>query len=184
VSSDFSSRSGGSFVDKVAHCELLHNAMMTLIAPELHSIGEEAVMKLKRGEQLFRLHENVERWPSIFSAFQVIVNRITPPHRDSGSAPAFYDLLTSAGSHKSCTFRVCDMDFGLSYAPGTVIAVAGKILKHEVAGWEGGERICIAHYMRDNVLDCLGLQRSKWVEMNTYWKLMGKGFLKRHGMPV
>jgi hypothetical protein len=184
VSGDLSSSRGGQFVDRIADCELLHNAMMALIAPDLYTIGEEAVMRVKEGDQLFKLHKNVGWWSSVFSAFQVIVNRTTPPHRDAGGAAPFYDLLTSTGTHRSCKFDLADMGFGMSYAPGTVIAVAGKVLLHEVADWEGGERICIAHYMRDNVIDRLGLPRSKWVQIKDYWKHMGMEFLERHGMEV
>jgi hypothetical protein len=156
--------------------------MMALIAPDLYTIGEEAVMRLKQGDELFRLDKNVVWWPSIFSAFQVIVNRITCAHCDSGSAPAFYDLLTSSDTHQTCTFQIANMGFGMSYAPGTVIAIAGKVLLHEVEKWEGGERICIAHYMRDMVLDWFELPRSEWVQINNYWKHMGMGFLERHGI--
>jgi len=31
----------------------------------------------------------------------------------------------------------------------------GKAVLHEVGDWLGGERVCVSHYMKDNVHECL-----------------------------
>ncbi|KAI6126956.1 hypothetical protein F5141DRAFT_1060598 [Pisolithus sp. B1] len=68
------------------------------------------------------------RWPSIYLGIDVIVNQETPPHLDQVSAPSLLDLV-----------------------PGTMIYLAGKLLTHSVPKWETGERIALAHHMKDAV---------------------------------
>ncbi|KAI6010014.1 hypothetical protein EDC04DRAFT_2610420 [Pisolithus marmoratus] len=58
----------------------------------------------------------------------VIVNQETPPHQDQASAPSLLDLV-----------------------PGTMVFLAGKLLTHSVPKWEKGERIALAHYMKDAI---------------------------------
>lgn len=51
--------------------------------------------------------------------------------------------------------RLPDLGATLRYLPGTLVAVSGKIIRHGVPQWAGEERFCIAHFMKDAVLDRL-----------------------------
>jgi hypothetical protein len=53
----------------------------------------------------------------------------------------------------------------LSYEPGTMVAICGKVVPHGVSDCIG-ERGCIAYYMRDAVCACLQIPAGTW--MNTY----------------
>ncbi|KAI5993177.1 hypothetical protein EDC04DRAFT_2613445 [Pisolithus marmoratus] len=75
-------------------------------------------------------------WPSIYLGIDVIVNQETPPHQDQASAPSLLDLV-----------------------PGTMVFLAGKLLTHSVPKWEKGERIALAHYMKDAIHNRFGLAR-------------------------
>ncbi|KAI6124683.1 hypothetical protein EV401DRAFT_1886257 [Pisolithus croceorrhizus] len=81
------------------------------------------------------------QWPSIYVGIDVIVNQETPPHLDKVSAPSLLDLL-----------------------PGTMIYLAGKLLHHSVPKWEKGERIALAHYMKDAVHNRFGLARPSFTQ--------------------
>jgi len=108
----------------------------------------------------------------VWSGFSLIVNRKTFFHRDVGAAPMDYDLLFSSGTHQQCTLDVQDLGLRLSYLPGTGVAIAGKVLRHGVRTWEGGERICQARFMKDAVHDRLGQQRPEWVCHEDYLGLL------------
>jgi len=82
----------------------------------------------------------------------VIVNQVTPPHRDSGGCPTHYDLLVSAGTHTKAELSVPDWGH-LSYSLEMLWHVAERCFA-EVADWSGGERVC-ALIMKDNVHECL-----------------------------
>ena len=72
----------------------------------------------------------------------------------------------------------------LEYKPGMVTAVTGKVLRHVVYNWKGGERICIAHFTRDLIHDRLNLPRPNWVQINKYWDMMEEGFVRRQNWRI
>jgi len=155
------------------------NAALASCARELYQIGAEAMEMLKQGDGLHTWYEDINLWPSVYSGIQAIINRTTPCHRDSGAAAPVFDLLVSAGTHRSAAMTLGDIQAKLSYMPGTIILVCGRVLRHEVPTWKGGERICIAHFMRDNVHERLCLPRPKWVSMDSYRDMMSFQFLSR-----
>jgi hypothetical protein len=140
-----------AFIEGIQHAELLNNAIMALIAPELYDVGLSAIIKTMDGIEMAKHYENVRLWPSIFTGIEVIVNRLTPPHRDKGGCPSHMDLLVSTGTHKQASIDFCELGLSLSYSPGTMVALSGRVFLHEVMKWEEGERVCFAHFMKDAV---------------------------------
>ena len=67
---------------------------------------------------------------------------------------------------------VQDLGLKLLYFPGTGVAITGKVLRHAVETWDGGERICQAQFMKDAVHDRLGRQRPDWVYHKDYLCLL------------
>lgn len=180
VSTLLRTTSGGRFMEAISNTEILINSTLALCNHEEYTVGMEAIRKLKHKSHL--QHPNLSLWPSAFSGIGVIVNRATPAHRDRGSSAAVFDLLASMGTHMSARIGLPDLQADLSYGPGTIVLVCGRVLRHEVLMWEGGERICLAHYMRDNVHNRLGLQRPDWVTLNVYNSLMDQGYRSRQGL--
>ena len=85
-----------------------------------------------------------------------------------------YDLLVSAGTHTQAKLSVPELGVHLSYRPGDVVAVCGKGFLHEVEDWSGGERVCMSHYMKDNVHEHLEVQCPNWPREGDYLSLVGK----------
>ena len=156
------------FLQSIAHAEVLCNATMSLTAPYLYDLGCSAIVKLQAGMEMSKPCKNVELWPSIFSAMQVIVNRQTGPHRDKGGCPSHYDLLVSVGTHNHAAFKLPELGLSLLYNPGAFVVLVGKVFLHEVMTWEGGERICVAHFMKDAVHNRLQLPRPQWPIYSMY----------------
>ena len=77
-----------------------------------------------------------------------------------------------------------DLMAQLLYKPGTVTAVSGKVLRHAVYSWKGGERICIAHFTRDLIHNRLGLPRPDWVKIHKYIDMMEEDFVHRQNLRV
>ena len=51
-----------------------------------------------------------------------------PPHRDMGGSPAYYDFLLSSGTHKQSRMDLPELGTTLSYGPGILVAISGKVL--------------------------------------------------------
>ena len=151
----------------IAHVELLCNSVTALVTPELYDYGLAAIKKIKSGDQMAKIYRNVKFWPSVYTAMQVIVNRTTPPHRDNGGCPTHYDLLVSSGMHQGTKFEVEELGVSLSYSPGTMVSLCGKGFFHQVHQWKG-DRVCIAHFIKDTVHDRLDFQRPGWPTLSLY----------------
>ena len=164
---------GAKFLQTIMQGELLCNATTTLIHPELYNTGMAAVHQLQMGLILHSTHPNVNLWPSFFYGIQVIVNHDTP-HRDMVGSSTCYGFLLSSGTYKQSRLDLPELGTSLSYGPGTLVAVSGKVLLHGVKWWEGGERVCIAHFIKDAVHARLGLERPQWPRQQTYLQMLGK----------
>ena len=57
---------------------------------------------------------------------------------------------------------------------GTAIAISGKILRHSVRDWKGGEQICVAHVIKDAVHARLMQPRPSWPMHADYLALTRK----------
>jgi Oxygenase domain of the 2OGFeDO superfamily len=168
ASTSLQNRNGAEFMTKIAEVEKLCNTILLLTCPELHDTGMKALDKVRAGKNMHREYNNVELWPSCFTGMQVIVNRTTPSHRDKGGSPPLFDLLVSAGTHTSAKFILPEIGLELSYLPGAVVILCGRIFLHKVPGWDGGERICVAHMMKDNVHDRQDIARPSWPMQSRY----------------
>ena len=169
-------------MEAITNAEVLIDSILCLTARWLYRAGHNSIMQLKQGGHSAGEHPNVGLWPSAFSAMQVIVNRKTPAHRDAGAAPCAYDLLLSARTHTQSSINLIDTQTSFSYTPGIVVLVCGRVILHEVPSLEGGEHICIAHYIRDVVHDRLGLEQSDWVRDVEYSIHMSAGYRARQGL--
>ena len=159
---------GCSFLIAISNSELICNSVAALITPELYDLGLSAIQKVKEGVEMANNYKNVELWPSVYTAMQVIVNRVTPPHRDEGGCLTHYDLLVSAGTHTGATVDIPELGMTLAYSPGTIVSLCGRIFFHQVLRWEG-ERICVAHFIKDNVHERLQLPRPTWPKQSDYF---------------
>jgi hypothetical protein len=167
---DIRTNQATNFLCATASIDLLSDAVTALVAPQLYDCGKAAIKCLKEGDHLDRCLPAVNHWHSVWSGFSLIVNRKTPFHRDMGGAPSDYDLLLSGGTHTECFLEVRELGLKLKYLPGTGIAISGRVLRHGVDDWSGGERICQAKFIKDSVHDRLGQQRPSWVLHNDYFR--------------
>jgi hypothetical protein len=109
------------------------------------------------------------KWQSVCTGVSVIGNRVTPYHRDNKGGYQLYDLLANyfeGGSPPR--FLVSDLGLDLNYPSGTVIGLCGKILEHGVKAWCRGERVCYAHFMREEVRERLKVPPATWSSRSFY----------------
>jgi hypothetical protein len=171
VSTDLRSEAAEDFLQSTDSLIVLSNAITALVAPQQYDSGLAAIQQIKQGDELDSFHDNLNHWYSIFSGFSLIVNRKTPFHRDPGASGTCFDLLISGGTHSDCWLELPDLGTTLSYAPGTGVFVTGRVLRHGVSSWSGGERICLAHFMKDAVHDRLGQPRPGWMKLDDFLEI-------------
>lgn len=166
----------------IAPVEQLLDKLFSAISPDLHQIASRARDKVSQDTSLpigskkwgqNKIAEVAQAWPTAASGVSVIANRASVCHTDNKGCKEWYDILLTAGTYKECWFRLPDLDLQLKYLPGTVVALNGRILKHEVVEWKGGDRVCYAHWFRHTVLRTLFTEEElpslpSWVTQSRY----------------
>ncbi|KAI5986996.1 hypothetical protein EDC04DRAFT_2614946 [Pisolithus marmoratus] len=130
----------------ISYAEEFWNTIADIVLPDLAQVGRDAISA--KADWVITQPPFPIRWPSIYLGIDVIVNQETPPHLDQASAPSLLNLV-----------------------PGTMVFLAGKLLTHSVPKWEKGERIALAHYMKDAVHNRFGLARPAFTQQK---HLLGK----------
>ncbi|KIJ10451.1 hypothetical protein PAXINDRAFT_16536 [Paxillus involutus ATCC 200175] len=139
-----------AWLAKITPIEEFLNEILKVVHPRLHKACGTVMSAMKLDEALA---ESANSWPSLFGAMELIVNRITPWHQDSGAASGSYDLLLSLGCNESVQFEVSDIGGSFTYGPGALLYLTGKVLRHSVPEWEGEERVVLTHFTKDAVQD-------------------------------
>ena len=165
-----------SWLGHIEPIEQLLNKLFGVVSPKLHLAVSQAMEKV-RWEQLpigsksqphTKIAEVARHWPSAFPGISVISNRASICHLDINGHKEWYDFLVAAGTYKKCWFRFPGLDLRLEYLPGTVVALNGRILRHEVVEWEGGDRVCYAHWVKPTLLRALSIKFPSWVTQSEY----------------
>ena len=140
------------------------DGILRIIHPDFWNVTFRASQELAQ-----ELPFPIPSWPSAYTGMDLIVNRTTPVHCDTGGAHSFYDLLLSLGDNVGAMLCLTDIHAQLDYSPGTAVFLTGSILEHSVPTWEGGERVAIAHYSKDGILDRKGIARPILPTQQSFW---------------
>jgi hypothetical protein len=103
----------------------------------------------------------IYHWASVFNALSIISNRESPFHRDPLSRLQWFDILTSTGTYENATVSLPNLGIEMKYAPGVMLGISGKLVRHGVHRVEGA-RICWAWYMRESVHRYTQTPRGEW----------------------
>ncbi|KAI5987929.1 hypothetical protein EDC04DRAFT_2912708 [Pisolithus marmoratus] len=149
------------YLQDIAYAEEFWNSIAEVTLPDLTCVGKQAIAAKDDLDRT--ISRTTTPWPSIYVGIDVIVNQETPPHLDTISTPSLLDLVVSLGTHDS-HFHISDLGIIFAYLPGTMIYLAGKFLHHSVPKREKGERIALAHYMKDMVHSRFGVWRPAFTQ--------------------
>lgn len=143
----------------------LCGGILSIIHPEQYHLGREALLQLQYNPHRIREPQHLATalayWITPFSGISVIANRSTPVHRDMSTRKNWYDLLVTLGPYSFLSMKLPGLGVEVSYESGTIVGILGRIVPHSVEE-ASGERVCVSYFMRDNVLDLLGLPGGPW----------------------
>ena len=162
----FKNKAALEWLDAISQSNAILSAILAVIHPELHDAGQETMNRLRQDTEI-QPQEVLHRWTSAFSGVAVILNRLTPPHRDGKTRKQWYDLLVSIGNYRNCNLELPGAGPLVEYGPGTVVGLLGSTLEHAVAHFEG-ERVCYAYFMRDSVHEWARVPAHSWMATQYY----------------
>lgn len=162
VSADLRTPAGKAFTAEATPYAMLFSALLSVVHSELYKTCSTAMDRL--GE-LSQLSEAVAEWPSVFSGSQIIANRKSVDHRDRQSRAEWYDILATVGPYEDGKMVLRNLGAELQYDSGTVVAIGGRVVRHEVMEFEG-ERVCYTNFIRAAVHERMRVQNSGWSTVN------------------
>ena len=144
--------------------------LLSIIHPEQYLLGRMALLEVANRPEECSAPDDIMSalglWASPFTGVSVMVNRVTPVHRDVQGRDSWMDLLLTVGPYTGCRMEFRSLGIRAVYDTGTVVGVCSKVVPHAASEWSG-ERACIAYYMRDNVHARLGIPSGTWMNLNT-----------------
>jgi hypothetical protein len=140
-----------------------------VVHPQLWSANYNAISSLLEEPKI-----PLPKWPTVYSGMDVIANRLSPGHFDTGGALTFYDHLLNFGQDHDARLCLDDLKGQFVYRPGTSVFLTGRAFKHSVPTWSGGERMVIAHYSKDNVHHRLEVERPPLPNQVGWWHKYGQ----------
>ena len=142
--------------------------VLSLIHPEQYLLGRLSLLRMSESHDQTgtpeAMLEALEMWASPFTGISIMVNRVTPTHRDTQGRHPWLDILVTHGPYTDCRMEFRSLGVRVEYGSGTMVGVCGKAVPHGVSECVG-ERACIAYYMRDNVHARLGVPAGEWMQV-------------------
>ena len=158
------------WLEQIDLSSALMGALLATCHPDLYRAGREAWHALATNPNLVKESDELmgilPRYRSPFTAYSVISNRKTPVHRDNYSRAEWFNLLATVGKYVGGKMRLPGLGITLAYEAGTVVNICGLLIRHGVDEVEGN-RVCIAHFMREKVHQRLNVNPPSWVRRAT-----------------
>lgn len=128
--------------------------MYRIIDPEQHAFLVDVREALKETYPSYKALSTLD--PTIFHGRSCIFNRQTPQHIDRKDPKRNLTPILTFGEYDRGVLHVPHLGLELDYGPGTLVMLRGGLLAHGVT-YDGGQRISIAHFMHDYMLQEAGL---------------------------
>lgn len=84
--------------------------------------------------------------PLVYEAREILFNRVSVEHKDTADPPHGWAVLTAFGTSEGVIFSVPELNLRITFEPGDMICIRGRILTHGTSKWPRGQRIVIPHF--------------------------------------
>jgi hypothetical protein len=152
------------WVDEFLEAGGLLSAISRVAHPSLYMTGRTAFSAMR---ELTEIGNCVKRWSSVFSAVNIIVNRETPLHRDTGTLPEWFDILATIGGDSDTIMELPSIGARIAYRSGTVALFSGATIAHSVPAARA-DRVCFTYYMKNKIHERFGVKAPGWMDASIY----------------
>lgn len=95
--------------------------------------------------------------PLLLEGRELLFNWKSGLHRDSQDPQLGYAGLFAAGSFTGGDLELPELKLRIRLQPGDLVLIRGRVLKHGIQEWDGGQRICIPHFTHTDLWTHFGL---------------------------
>jgi hypothetical protein len=139
---------------KLASLSCRVNAILEHLDPEHY---QEAV---KINEQLKKLSPGM--WalsfidPLVYQNREILFNKMSSQHTDKQDPPLGWAILAGFGDYVGGEMKLPQLGLTIRYEPGDIIAIRGRVLRHEIDPNFVGQRISIPHFTHSSTWRACG----------------------------
>ena len=134
------------------------DAILDIIDPRLARVGRDVMDKIKADaaarhsdDRHHKATAQIQSWPTVFNAVQIICNRASIYHRDSNAPQGWFDGLLSVGEYEQrLVLSLRNLGICVPYDSGSLCFLSSKVVVHGVPDVDRN-RLCIAFFMDDSV---------------------------------
>jgi hypothetical protein len=95
--------------------------------------------------------------PLVVEGREALFNRESPEHTDSSDPPWSLAVLVALGNFRGGDVNMKQLGLTVRMEPGDVVVLRGRVIKHGILAWVGGQRICIPHFTHTSLWKLLNL---------------------------
>ena len=156
-----------------ANQRLLRNlgTILAIVQPEQFDVGMRILKKLREDEMLVWQPEVLEpvlqAWGCPFSGISILCNSKMPMHHNRHGQDNWYDLLGASGTYTKHYLDLPGIGAQVAYSPGTVVAIAGRIVAHGTEFVEDGDQAVFACFTRRNVREWMRLPEGDYATIES-----------------
>jgi hypothetical protein len=155
-------KTGGAFTRtaelyrKFHHLSTMINKTIQLVDPRFFNALTQLYKKATKEYAFLAAWGAVD--PLLLEGREILLNRISGPHRDQQDPKLGYAGLFAAGSFTSGgSLFFSQLNLRVRLLPGDFVLLRGRVLEHEIEAWEGGQRISIPHFTHTSLWRTFGL---------------------------
>ncbi len=138
----------------------LLDGILAVAHPDLY-LAAIAVQR-KLSEKVADIRERIIKWPTVYNAIQVLVNRQTVHHRDTATRPGWLDMCLTLGSYgETAVMSFRNLGVCVPYDTGSIALVASRVVIHAVPKVPA-DRVAYAFFMSDAVHEWVGVEDPGW----------------------
>jgi hypothetical protein len=95
--------------------------------------------------------------PLVYEGQEILYNVQSPTHTDGSDPQRGWALIYCAGDHEGGYLYMPHLGLRVRMRPGDMVKVRGRVIKHCVEDWSGGQRISIPHFTHSSVWRMMGM---------------------------
>jgi hypothetical protein len=96
---------------------------------------------------------------------EFLFNKHSAIHIDKNDPQMGWASLVALGTFRGGRMKMHQLGLTVRFEPGDMVMLRGRVLKHSVEEWDGGQRISIPHFTHSSVWEAFGMKDEVNVHM-------------------
>jgi hypothetical protein len=125
------------------------NVLLRTLDPAHYQDAEELKRRLQKmypGYEAISLLDDL-----VYDGREVLWNVRSGEHTDRQDPPFGWAILCAFGDYKGGYVYLRNLGLRIRLEPGDIVFIRGRVLRHKIEEWSGGQRISIPHFTHTSI---------------------------------